>query len=157
MNPTGWRASAAMVLVATAVSIAGVLTNPTVVRAAAQDGLTQEQLRKMYDDALVQLKASQDRKAELAGENEKLQARVAELEKQLAEARGQISEHAERTFFYRSQHAAWQTFLQRYPTLMQRWKLFLEAGILTTPNEIPQWMDPDWPLSAAEVVSGKSE
>jgi hypothetical protein len=146
-----------MVWVAGAVAIASVLTTPSAAVAALQDGLTQEQLRKMYDDALVQLKASQDRKSELAGENEKLQARVAELEKQLAEARTEIAEHAERTFIYRSQHAAWQTFLQRYPSLMRQWKLFLEAGILTAPNEIPQWMDPDWPLSAAEVASGKSE
>ena len=157
MNPTGWRAVAAMVWIVAVASITSVLTIPSVASAAIQDGLTQEQLRKMYDDALVQLKASQDRKAELAGENEKLQARLAELEKQLADARGQIADHAERTFFLRSHHAAWQTFLARYPSLMARWKVFLEAGLLTAPNEPPQWMDPDWPLSAEEVAASKSD
>jgi hypothetical protein len=157
MNPTGSRAAAALRVAAGVVATLSILFLPSVSAAAFQDGLTQEQLRKMYDDALVQLKASQDRKAELAGENEKLQARVAELEKQLGEARTELANQAERTFFLRSHYAAWQTFLSRYPSLLQRWRVFMEADVLTAPNEIPQWMDPDWPLSAADVASGKSE
>ena len=157
MDPKGWRAAAAARVSVGLLAMLSVLVLPSAAPAALQDGLTQEQLRKMYDDALVQLKGSQDRKAELAGENEKLQARVAELEKQLGEARNELAAQAERTFFLRAHYAAWQTFLSRYPSLLQQWKVFMEADVLTGPHEIPQWMDPDWPLSSADVASGKAE
>ncbi len=52
--------------------------------AGADEPLKPEQLKKAYDDALVQLKAAQDRKAELAKENEALAAKVEDLKKQLA-------------------------------------------------------------------------
>ena len=51
--------------------------------AVAQDAPKPEQLKKMYDDALAQLKAAQDRKNELAMQNEQLTAKSAELQKQL--------------------------------------------------------------------------
>jgi uncharacterized protein YukE len=148
MRPTGLRAKAPVRTLTWIVAVAAVLAGTPPVASAFQDGLTQEQLKKMYDDALVQLKASQDRKAELAGENEKLQARLAELEKQLADARVELAGQAERSFFLRSHYAAWQQFLQRYPSLLQRWNVFLEADLLSAPNDPPQWHDPEWPLSA---------
>jgi hypothetical protein len=60
--------------------------------ALAQDANNPEQLKKLYDDALAQLKAAQDRKNELATQNEQLTAKVAELQKQLDQARGEMLE-----------------------------------------------------------------
>ncbi len=114
-----------------------------------------EQVRKMYDDALVQLKAAQDRKSELATENEKLRAQMVELEKQVQAMDGQLKDlrlqaqgWAERTYFLRSHYAAWQQFIQGNPSLLMRWRVFLEADLLGHPLDPTEFRDPDWPLSA---------
>ncbi len=99
----------------------------------AEEPTQPEQLKKMYDDALVQLKQAQDRRNELAVENEKLVARVGELDKSLASMRAQLEEMrsqasvwAERTYFLRSHYVAWRQFIQARPEWMARWELFLE-------------------------------
>ena len=123
--------------------------------AVAQDEPKPDQLKKMYDDALVQLKAAQDRKNELATENEKLNAKVAELKKQLDDAtvraqtlEQQVAGFAEQTFYLRSHYAAFQNFLRSYPNLMSRWKLFMENDLMTVPHDVPASVfDPSWPLS----------
>jgi len=51
--------------------------------ARAQDEPKPDQLKRMYDDALAQLKQAQDRKNELAAENDKLNAKLTDLQKQL--------------------------------------------------------------------------
>jgi hypothetical protein len=121
----------------------------------AQEPPQPAELQKMYDDALAQLKAAQDRKNELGIENESLKSRIAELEKQVADTRtavgmleAQVAENADKTFFYRSYHAAWQVFLHEYPYLMAQWKYFLENGLLSVPHQVPDFMDSDWPFSA---------
>ena len=88
--------------------------------AFAQDANNPEQVKKLYADALAQLKAAQDRKNELATQNEQLTAKVAELQKQLDQARGdmrdlrrQDAETAETSCYLRSHPAAWQTFVGR--------------------------------------------
>jgi len=123
----------------------------------AQDANNPEQLKKQYADALTQLKAAQDRKNELATQNEQLTAKVAELTKQLDQARGEMlelrrqdAENAEKSFYLRSHHAAWQTFIERYPELKMRWKQFLEKDVLATGNELPDLLDPMWPLTKTE-------
>lgn len=125
--------------------------------ALAQDTSNPEQLKKMYGDALAQLKAAQDRKNELATQNEQLTAKVAELQKQLDQARGEMLElkrqdadNAEKSFFLRSHHAAWQTFVDRYPELKARWKQFLDKDVLAAGNELPKLMDPEWPLTVTD-------
>lgn len=125
--------------------------------ALAQDANNPEQLKKLYADALAQLKAAQDRKNELATQNEQLTAKVAELQKQLDAARGEMlelkrrdAENAENSFYLRSHHAAWQTFVERYPELKARWKHFLENDLLAAGNELPQLIDPVWPMTRTE-------
>jgi len=125
--------------------------------AFAQDANNPEQVKKLYQDALAQLKAAQDRKNELATQNEQLAAKVAELQKQLDAARGdmlelkrQDAESAEKTFYLRSHHAAWQTFVERYPELKARWKLFMEKDVLAAGNELPELVDPPWKLTKTE-------
>ena len=116
--------------------------------AAAQEP-NPEQLKKLYGDALAQLKAAQDRKNELAQQNEQLTAKVQELEKQLAGLRGEMTdlkrgdaEAAEKTFLLRSHFAAWNDFVDRYPELKARWKRFLQADLLSPRNDLPEWPEP---------------
>ena len=125
--------------------------------ALAQDANNPEQLKKLYADALTQLKEAQDRKNELATQNEQLAAKAAELQKQLDQARGEMlelkrldAENAERSFYLRSHQAAWQTFIDRYPELKARWKTFLEKDLLAAGNELPELLDPTWPLTKTE-------
>lgn len=125
--------------------------------ALAQDANNPEQIKKLYDDALAQLKAAQDRKNELATQNEQLTAKVAELQKQLDQARGEMlelkrqdAENAEKSFYLRSHHAAWQTFIDRYPELKSRWKQFLEKDVLAANNDLPKLVDPEWPVTKTE-------
>jgi hypothetical protein len=122
--------------------------------ALGQEDPRPEQLRTLYEDALVQLRLSQDRKNELASENEELQKQIAKLETELTElshqlldARRELDGQAEKTFFLRSHYAAWHVFMQRHPGLLARWRMFLEADPLAVPNEPVEFYDPHWPLS----------
>ena len=124
-------------------------------RAVAQENPNPEQLKKAYDDALVQLKAAQERKNQLAAENEKLTATVAGLQKELAAANSRMedmkradAEHAEKSFFLRSHYMAWQNFVKTYPEVLTRWKTFLGNEFVTAPAEVPaEIVDPQWPMS----------
>jgi septal ring factor EnvC (AmiA/AmiB activator) len=130
-------------------------TTMTTPLAIAQETPAPDELKKMYDDALVQLKAAQDRKNELGIENEQLKARVADLEQKLTASKAdsealqaEVNSAADRTYFLRSYYAAWQRFLERYPHLKTQWDVFLERGPLTAPHELPEFSQPaDW-LSA---------
>lgn len=121
----------------------------------AQDQPNPDQLRAMYDEALQQLKAAQDRKSELATENESLLVKIAELEKQMAQMQAirddlqkQVAQNSEKSYYYRAHYAAWREFTRQYPSVLTRWKIFLEHGLQFPPPEMPQWIDTDWPLSA---------
>jgi hypothetical protein len=120
--------------------------------AFAQDSPQPDQLRKMYDEVLGQLRQAQDRKNELAAENDKLNAKVADLQKQLDAAKSKIDDgsreaagFAEKTFFLRSHYAAWQEFIHRYPKLEARWRIFLRGDVLE-PDSLPEMIDTDWPM-----------
>jgi len=117
--------------------------------AMAQDQTNNpEELNRKYQDALAQLKSAQDRKNELAAENEKLHARIADLEKQLDESKRTAATWSEQTFRLRSHYAAWHAFLRRYPVMLERWKLFIEADPLAVPSELPEMLDPQASLKA---------
>ncbi len=111
-----------------------------------------EQLKKLYDDALKSLENAQNSKNQLSQENEKLKGNVAELGKQLADARSQVdklreeqAQWAEKSYFYRSYYAAWKTFIGRYPKLQVHWELYLD-GKPDPATDRDLWMDMDWPL-----------
>src|SRR5258705_11588984 len=94
----------------------------------AEDPPKPDQLKQMYDDTLAQLKSAQERKTQLAAENEQLKAKLADLQKQLTAAQAQATDLekqnaslVERNFFFRSHYAAWQEFLRFYPRLQARW------------------------------------
>jgi len=124
--------------------------------ARGQDEPRPEQLRKMYDDALAQLKQAQDRKNELAADNDKLNAKVADLQKQLDAAKSRVDEvnraaasYADKTFFLRSHYAAWREFIRRYPKIDAEWRAFIEGDALG-PERLRDVFDPEWPLGNAE-------
>ena len=119
--------------------IAGPLTLP----ARAQDGATLDQVRRSYQDALAQLKGAQDRKNELATENAKLTARVAELEKQVDADREQSVGEAERTYLLRARAAAWEAFMKQEPQTLERWRAWLNAD--ARPGGLWPLMDLNWP------------
>jgi len=116
--------------------------------ARADDEVKPEEWQKMYKDTLVQLKAAQDRKAELA-------ARVADLEKQLQSANSQndqlkrqSADYADKTYFLRSYYAAWLQFLSTRPSMRLEWDMFLNTAVPVTPDGAAPFIDADWPLSA---------
>jgi hypothetical protein len=132
--------------VAAAAAAAGLLwiLIATSVSLAQDTPANPDELNKKYQDALNQLKAAQDRKNELANENEKLKARIAELEKQAEDSKRTAATYAEQTYFLRSHYAAWQGFIKRYPQLAERWKVFLESDLLAVPWRVPDPLEPDW-------------
>lgn len=124
--------------------------------AYAADTTPPDQLKKMYDDALVQLKTAQDRKNELAKENEDLKAKAEELAKDLATTQSQvqdlkreIADNAAKDFYLRAYHAAWENFLRRYPELLEKWKLFMQSDVTAAPQPAPELLDPRWPQEDA--------
>lgn len=103
-----------------------------------QDAPTAEQLQQLYDDALVQLKAAQDRKNELSIENERLAAQLAELQSELDIVRTKnrqlergAAEFSTRNWFLRSHYESWLNFVGKYPRLKAEWEQFLDADVLT--------------------------
>src|ERR1700683_3441154 len=118
------------------------------------DDVKPEDLRRGYNDTLSQLRAAQDRKAELATENARLTGRVAERGKQLKgppaqadDARRQAAALARSTYFLRTHYAAWVEFLQFYPLIRLEWDLFLDRVPPLSPElEMPP-MDSRWPAS----------
>jgi hypothetical protein len=38
--------------------------------------------------------------------------------------------------------------MRRYPRMQIRWRVFLENDLLTPRNDLPVFVDPDWPWSA---------
>ena len=116
--------------------------------ARGQDEVKPDQLQKLYKDTLAQLKAAQDRKAELS-------ARVDSLEKQLQEAtaqnellKRQAADFADKTFFLRSYYAAWLQFIATRPGLKVDWDVFLNSAVPLSPAVQTPMADPEWPLSA---------
>ena len=130
---------------------AGVVLAPVArVAALAQDQNNPETLRKELADTLAQLKAAQDRKNELANENERLKAQVTAMQKEIDECRRASAAWAEQSYDLRARHAAWTVFVERHPRLKAQWELFLQSPPLYAPNEFPQWHDP---LAATHATS----
>ena len=119
--------------------------------AKADDEPKPEQLRQLLENTLSQLKSAQERKTQLAEENEQLKAKVVDLEKQLKDKSSEIKRQAdaiaERSFFLRSHYAAWQEFIRRYPKMQNRWRAFLELDLMTPEDDLRHYVDPDWPWS----------
>ena len=117
---------------------------------AGQDAV---QLQKLYDDTLVQLQQSQDRKNQLANENAKLTERVAELEKEVRS----LQAAADRSELLAMQYSAFRTFITRYPALLANFSRY--TGTETAPEQqVPttnyEFFDRNWPFSAIAANGG---
>jgi hypothetical protein len=98
----------------------------------------------------AELKAAQDRKAELS-------SRVAELEKQnqqqaalLEEMKRQAAGVADRTLFLSAHYAAWTQFIAANPAIRMRWELFEQTVASAGAPESAIFLDPNWPLSVKQ-------
>lgn len=105
-----------------------------------------DQLKRMYDDAVQQLRAAQDRRNELAKENEKLTSQNRELQKQVVDARADAQALTDRTFKMRAEYAAFVDFLKRYPAIDARWRVFLRRDLLSGMDGVLDQLNSDWPL-----------
>jgi predicted nuclease with TOPRIM domain len=133
--------------------VVALILSSSALMALGQEAPKYDELKKMYDDALVKMKNSQDAKAALAAEKDALAKQVEDLKKQLDavtkerdELQRQASTFAERTYNLRSYQAAWQDFLKHYPALQARWRAFLDAELLKSGNEPPVLIEPEWPF-----------
>ena len=61
------------------------------------------------------------------------------LRTEMVELKRRDAEAAEQTFELRSYHAAWRTFIDRYPELKVKWTRFLESDLLGPEAELPEW------------------
>ena len=128
------------------ICIVGVIMATTPSSASAQDPSNNpEELNRKYQEAVSQLKAAQDRKNELATENEKLTAEIVHLRKQLADAKSEAVSISDRTFQMRLEYAAFQEFLRRRG-LLTEWKIFMERAPLMFQLAVPEEIDTTSPL-----------
>lgn len=114
----------------------------------AQDGSNVEQLKRMYDDAIAQLKAAQERRNELARENENLRARVQELQQVAKTHQAKVQQLADKTFQARSEQATLEAFLEANPDVRARWQRFVARNMLIFSPQVDLF-DRDWPISEA--------
>jgi septal ring factor EnvC (AmiA/AmiB activator) len=127
MRPAYWAAVLAFSLVSTAY---------------AQDVRQPSDWKKMYDDASAQLRASQNRKAELAAEN-------AGLQTQLRKAQLAIDTFDERTRLLNAVYAGWESFIQRNPAIFEQWRAFWGQDIPALSDDAgPILFDPQWPFTS---------
>lgn len=103
-----------------------------------------DQLNRMYDQAVAQLRAAQDRRNELAKENEKLTAQIRDMEKQILKAKTEAQAGDERTSKMRVEYDAFQDFLKRHPGVDLRWRLFVGSGAAET---LLDQLNSDWPFT----------
>ena len=94
-----------------------------------------EGLRRAYDDTLAQLRSAQDRKNELAIENEKLRAEISALQTQLttqqqkaATLQSQLDVLLDRSYSARATQAAFSAFLRANPDARKLWELHFAAS-----------------------------
>ena len=110
----------------------------------ADDPPKPEVLQQMYKDTVAQLKDAQDRKNELAGQNDRLLVQIKQLQSDLADRQAQIdaltqdrSELARRTLALRAWNAAWQVFIQSDMELRSQWNVFLEQALGSDSSQLP--------------------
>lgn len=111
------------------------------------------ELKKSYDDTLKQLEMAQQRKNELARENEELRplkkqyeqlaAWKKEAQRRLEDLENQSRAWATRTYLLRMEQAAWREFVAKDSKLKAKWDAFLNTAILDIPQALPVvWEEP---------------
>ena len=110
----------------------------------AQDQ-TVDQLKAQYDEALKQLQAAQDRKNELANENELLKKQVESLTQMCYASR-------EQTLFLQTHFNLWQMYVAAFPEVGRWFEMSADRSYFFGANIVPAYemTDLNWPFSAIE-------
>ncbi len=127
--------------------LAGLLLLAICTPVLSDDEVNADQLKRMYDDAVTQLRAAQDRRNELAKQNEKLSSQIRDLQKQAQDAKAETQTMAEQTFKMRLEYRAFQDFVKRYPGVDVRWRMFMRSDLLSRTDCILDQLNSDWPFS----------
>lgn len=127
--------------------LAGLLLLAICAPVLGDDDVSADQLKRMYDDAVAQLRAAQDRRNELAKQNEKLSSQIRDLQKQAQDAKAEAQTMAEQTFKMRLEYRAFQDFVKRYPGVDVRWRMFMRSDLLSNTECILDQLNSDWPFS----------
>ena len=106
-----------------------------------------DQLKRMYDDAVAQLRAAQDGRNKLAKENENMTAQIRDLQKQVQDAKSEAQTMEERAYKIRLEYGAFQAFLKRYPHLNARWRMFTRTDLPSGSECILDQLSSDWPFT----------
>jgi hypothetical protein len=121
--------------------------------AIAQDVRQPEDWKKMYEDASAQLRAAQDRKSELAADNAKLTAQVADLQRRLQTAdldaellRRQADGLARQLMLLNSFYSGWGPFSDAAWDPGASWQAQAGRSISGLRDEATPQNDPRWPL-----------
>ena len=124
------------------VLIALSLTSPNV---HAQDA-TPEQLQVQYDEALKQLQAAQDRKNELANENEQLKRQIETLTQIVHDTR-------EQTLFLQTHFNLWRLYVTAFPEVGRWFEMSVKTPDVAGSNFARpfEFMDLNWQFSAVEA------
>ena len=118
--------------------------------ARGDDALKPEQLQKMYDDTLAQLKDAQDRKAALARENADLEAKLKAAAARAQSLQVQLDLLNDQTNVLRSRGAAWNEFVLSRPLIREQWLWYVDdVAFFGRPPWRPL-IDFDWPFSAVQ-------
>lgn len=120
--------------------------------ALAQNEPTAEQLQRSLDEAQVQLKQAQDRKNELATENQKLQKKLAETEHQLKSTREELETLENRAYFLREHYAAWQEFLALNQAIRAMWLGYFNNAGAPSFSVTDVLGDGQWPFNCADLA-----
>ncbi|MGA2231989.1 MAG: hypothetical protein ABSH22_13920 [Tepidisphaeraceae bacterium] len=120
--------------------------------AFAQDVRQPADWKKMYDDASAQLRAAQDRKSELAADNAKLTAQVAELQRQLQTAnqdaellRRQADGLAQELLLINAFYSTWGPFSDPAAVSARSWQALAGRSSAALGDQYPG-ADSRWPL-----------
>ena len=100
-------------------------------------------------DLLNQLRAAQDRKNELATENNKLRKQLTDLEKKAAEQADQLSTLDNRAYYLREHYAAWEQFLDNNPAVRSMWLAFF-SNAATAERATDLLGDGRWPFAVEQ-------
>jgi predicted nuclease with TOPRIM domain len=110
-----------------------------------------QRLKDAYDDAIKQLQAAQDRKNELANENEQLKVRVAQLQQSLDDASARYTLLRDQTFRLRYDAAVLDQFLA---SDLKRWADWVrQFNRVPSPDREDRLLidrDANWPFSAID-------
>jgi hypothetical protein len=122
--------------------------------AQAQDVRQPSDWKKLYEDALGQLRAAQTRKSDMATQIAQLSARVAALQTQLQAEQEQLDNLgiqnqllSDRTYYLGAIYGEWEAFTLQNGDVRGRWRAFLGDGLFGFHEDFPLVCDPQWPFS----------